>query len=84
MQRPTNPQQWIGKNLKRIAQEIYEDCLKQGQNNTIKSLQMSSNYLYRIIVYGRPGSGRKTQAFYLQKLFNLVLSMISNNKKKFI
>lgn len=74
LERPENPQEWIGKNLKRIAQEIYEDCLNGGENNCIKPLKMSSKYLYRIVIFGRPGSGKKTQANYLQKQFNLVKS----------
>ncbi|KAM7350205.1 adenylate kinase 8 [Cochliomyia hominivorax] len=69
--KPEDPQKWIGENIKRIASEIYQDCLHP--RNVIKSLFLSSNFLYRIVLFGRPGSGRKTQAFNLVKRFNLVL-----------
>lgn len=74
LHRPLEPQEWIGKNIKRLANEIYQDCLKGGKNGVIRSLDMSTNFLYRIVIFGRPGSGRKTQAYNLVSTFNLVLS----------
>ncbi|XP_061400958.1 adenylate kinase 8-like [Musca vetustissima] len=65
---------WIAKNIKRIAAEIYEDCLKGGKCGMVASLNMTPRYLYRVVMFGRHGSGRKTQAQYLIKRFNLILS----------
>ncbi|XP_023302930.2 adenylate kinase 8 [Lucilia cuprina] len=71
--RPQDAQEWIGRNIKRIANEIYQDCLNGGKNGFIKSLHLSTNYLYRIMLFGRPGSGRKTQAYNLVSKYNVVL-----------
>lgn len=72
--RPSDAQEWIGKNIKRIANEIYQDCLQHGKYGIIKSLHLSKSFVYRIVLFGRPGSGRKTQATYLVNRFNVVLS----------
>lgn len=74
LKRPSNVQEWMGKNIKRIANEIYQDCLQQGKHGIVESLHLSKSFVYRIVLLGRPGSGRKTQASYLLKQFNVVLS----------
>ncbi|XP_073835344.1 adenylate kinase 8 [Musca autumnalis] len=71
--RPIDVQLWIGKNVKRIASQIYEDCLNQGKCSVVANLHLTARYLYRVVIFGRRGSGRKTQAHYLVKHFNLVL-----------
>ncbi|TMW49731.1 hypothetical protein DOY81_005195 [Sarcophaga bullata] len=71
--RPSDAQEWIGKNIKRIANEIYQDCLQNGKHGVIKSLHLSKSFVYRIVLFGRPGSGRKTQATYLVNRFNVVI-----------
>ncbi|XP_061400114.1 adenylate kinase-like [Musca vetustissima] len=73
LERPRNTQLWIAKNIKRIAVEIYDDCLKGGKCGMVASLNMTPRYLYRVVMFGRHGSGRKTQAQYLIKRFNLIL-----------
>uniref|UniRef100_A0A1A9WT19 Adenylate kinase n=1 Tax=Glossina brevipalpis TaxID=37001 RepID=A0A1A9WT19_9MUSC len=72
LERPELVQEWIGANIKRIASEIYRDCLLDGKNGVVSMLNLSANYLYRIVIFGRKGSGRKTQAVNLMKRFNLV------------
>lgn len=74
IERPDDVQLWIGQNIKRIANEIYHDCLNQGKDGIVRSLHLSTHYLYRIVMFGRRGSGRKTQALYLVSRFNLVFS----------
>uniref|UniRef100_A0A1I8NHG7 Adenylate kinase n=1 Tax=Musca domestica TaxID=7370 RepID=A0A1I8NHG7_MUSDO len=73
LERPPNVQLWIAKNIKRIASEIYEDCLNHGKCGHIANLHLTSRFLYRVVIFGRPGSGCKTQAQYLVKRLNLVL-----------
>ncbi|XP_059223498.1 adenylate kinase 8 [Stomoxys calcitrans] len=72
LERPDNVPLWMGKNIKRIAASIYQDCLNQGKDGVIASLHLSANFLYRVVFFGRRGSGRKTQAIYLARRFNLV------------
>uniref|UniRef100_A0A1I8PWI0 Uncharacterized protein n=1 Tax=Stomoxys calcitrans TaxID=35570 RepID=A0A1I8PWI0_STOCA len=74
LERPDNVPLWMGKNIKRIAASIYQDCLNQGKDGVIASLHLSANFLYRVVFFGRRGSGRKTQAIYLARRFNLVYS----------
>ncbi|XP_036338632.1 adenylate kinase-like [Rhagoletis pomonella] len=71
--RPTNPQHWIAKNIRRIADEFYHMCLKASYTNSnIDYYQLPRRFHHRIVVFGRSGSGRKTQALAMTKRFNLV------------
>ncbi|XP_075154668.1 adenylate kinase 8 [Haematobia irritans] len=72
LERPYDINLWIIKNIKRIAATIHRSGSMQGKRSLISSLKLSSNFLYRVVIYGRRGSGRKTQALYLAKRFNLV------------
>uniref|UniRef100_A0A1A9UQB9 Adenylate kinase n=1 Tax=Glossina austeni TaxID=7395 RepID=A0A1A9UQB9_GLOAU len=72
LERPELVQEWIGANIKRIASEIYRDCLLGGKDGVVSLLNLSAGYLYRVVIFGRKGSGRKTQAINLAKRFNLV------------
>uniref|UniRef100_W8C6C7 Adenylate kinase 8 n=1 Tax=Ceratitis capitata TaxID=7213 RepID=W8C6C7_CERCA len=71
--RPTNPQHWIATNIRRIADEFYHKCLEASyMANKIDYFKLPRHFHHRIIIFGRSGSGRKTQALSIAKRFNLV------------
>ncbi|XP_011206788.2 adenylate kinase [Bactrocera dorsalis] len=71
--RPTNPQNWIATNIRRIADEFYHKCLKASYTSSkIDYYQLPRHFHHRIVIFGRSGSGRKTQALAIAKRFNLI------------
>ncbi|XP_054728240.1 adenylate kinase 8 [Anastrepha obliqua] len=71
--RPTDPQHWIATNIRRIADEFYHKCLKASYTGSkIDYYQLPRHFHHRIVVFGRSGSGRKTQAIAMAKRFNLI------------
>ncbi|XP_067637334.1 adenylate kinase 8 isoform X1 [Eurosta solidaginis] len=71
--RPTNPQYWIAANIRRIADEFYQKCLKASyRGRNFDYYHLPRHFHHRIIIFGRSGSGRKTQAHAMAKRFNLI------------
>lgn len=65
---------WLAENVRSIAQEVYGQALdafhlgKQGEY-----YQLPNNFFHRIVVHGRPGSGRRTLAHVLAERWNLLI-----------
>ncbi|XP_037931533.1 uncharacterized protein LOC119666322 [Teleopsis dalmanni] len=60
--RPENPHVWLAVNIRRIAQEIYneyKDCVLRNRNDE-KIYRLPGGFLRRILIFGRPGSGKNT------------------------
>ncbi|KAM8706296.1 hypothetical protein ACLKA7_010556 [Drosophila subpalustris] len=66
--------QWMGQNIRRIAQDIYSKALTAFHLGTAADyFQLPKNYFHRIVMHGRPGSGRRTMAHVLAERWNLLI-----------
>lgn len=65
---------WLAENVRRTAQEVYGqalDAFHLGMQGDY--YQLPKNYFHRIVVHGRPGSGRRTLAHVLAERWNLLI-----------
>jgi len=66
--------QWMGQNIRRIAIDIYSKALNAFHLGIAADyFQLPKNYFHRIVMHGRPGSGRRTLAHVLAERWNLLI-----------
>ncbi|XP_030371046.1 uncharacterized protein LOC115621521 [Scaptodrosophila lebanonensis] len=74
LQPPEDIRYWLGANIRRIAQGIYAkalDAFYRGEQG--EGFQLRKNFYHRIVLHGRPGSGRHSLAQELSKRWNLLI-----------
>lgn len=69
-----NVRAWLAENIRRIAQDVYGKALDAFHLGTQGDYyQLPKNFFHRIVVHGRPGSGRHTLAHVLAERWNLLI-----------
>lgn len=65
---------WLADNIRRIAQEVYTKAMDAFHLGTQGDYyQLPKNFFHRIVVHGRPGSGRRSLAHVLAERWNLLI-----------
>ncbi|KAH8313517.1 hypothetical protein KR067_007429 [Drosophila pandora] len=65
---------WLGQNVTRIGVEIYSKCLDAFQRGVAGDFyQLPRNFFHRIVLHGKPGSGRKSLANALAERWDLLI-----------
>ncbi|XP_062124191.1 uncharacterized protein LOC133837439 [Drosophila sulfurigaster albostrigata] len=66
--------QWLGENIRRIAQDVYSKALNAFHLGIAGDYyQLPKNFYHRIVLHGRAGSGRRTLAHALAERWNLLI-----------
>ncbi|ALC47602.1 CG15543, partial [Drosophila busckii] len=65
---------FMGENIRRIAVDIYSKSLDAFHRNVPGDFyQLPTSFYHRIVLHGRPGSGRRSLAHTLAKRWNLLI-----------
>ncbi|KAI8046489.1 uncharacterized protein LOC128252507 [Drosophila gunungcola] len=70
----TDVRRWMGENIKRIGVDIYTKSLDAFHSGVVGDFyQLPRNFYHRIVLHGRPGSGRSSLAHVLAQRWNLLI-----------
>lgn len=70
----TDVRRWMGENIRRIGTEIYSKSLDAfHQEIPADFYQLPRNFYHRIVLHGKPGSGRKSLAHVLGQRWDLLI-----------
>ncbi|KAH8280118.1 hypothetical protein KR018_008421 [Drosophila ironensis] len=65
---------WLGENVTRIGVDVYSKCLDAFQRGVTGDFyQLPLNFYHRIVLHGKPGSGRKSLANVLADRWDLLI-----------
>ncbi|XP_017079568.1 uncharacterized protein LOC108113494 [Drosophila eugracilis] len=70
----TDVRRWMGENIRRIGVEIYTkvmDAFHRGVKGDF--YQLPGSFYHRIVLHGKPGSGRRSLAHVLAQRWNLLI-----------
>lgn len=70
----TDVRRWMGENITRIGVEIYTksmDAFHRGVRGDF--YQLPRSFYHRIVLHGKPGSGRRSLAYVLAQRWNLLI-----------
>ncbi|KAH8417728.1 hypothetical protein KR222_004866, partial [Zaprionus bogoriensis] len=69
-----NVRRWLAENIRRIALDIYSKAMDAFHRDVaVDYYQLPKNFFHRIVLHGRPGSGRRTLAHVLAERWNLLI-----------